>query len=163
MSSGQTAEADAVDDGGVVEGIGDDGILFGEEGLEDTAVGVEAGGVEDGVLGAEELGDLLLKLLVEVLAAADEADGSHAEAAGVHALLGGGDELGVVGEAEVVVGAEVEALLALHHDFGALGALDDAFILVKTGGLDVGQLFLQVLLEFGVHNYKFCYYYYFTF
>ncbi len=90
---------------------------------------------------------------MEVLAAADEADRSHAVAAGIHALLGGFDELGVVGEAEVVVGAEVEALLALYHDFGALGALNDTFMFVKTGGLDVGQLFLQMLLEFGVHNY----------
>ena len=148
------AEADAVDDGGVVEGVADDGVLFGEQGFEHAAVGVEAGGVEDGVLGAEELGDLLLELLMQVLAAADEADRGHTEATGIHALLGGGDKLRVVGQTQVVVGAEVEALLALHHDLGTLGALDDAFMLVKTGSFDVGQLFLKMLLKFSVHNYN---------
>ena len=48
------AEADAVDDRGVVEGVGDDRVLLAEQGLEEAGVGVEAGGVEDGVLGAEE-------------------------------------------------------------------------------------------------------------
>ena len=147
------AEADTVDDGGVVEGIGDDGVLIGQEGFEDTAVGVEAGSIEDGVLGAEELGDFLLQFLVQVLAAADEADGGHTVAAGVHTLLGGFDELGIVGEAEVVVGAEVEALLAFHHDFGALGALDDAFVFVQAGSFDVSQFFLEVFLKLCVHNY----------
>jgi hypothetical protein len=40
--------------------------------LEQAAVGVEAGGVEDGVLGAEERGDLRFQLLVQILRAADE-------------------------------------------------------------------------------------------
>ena len=39
------AEAHAVDDGSMVQGIGDDGVLFGEERLEHTAVGIEAGGI----------------------------------------------------------------------------------------------------------------------
>ena len=147
------AEADTVDDGGVVEGVGDDGVLVGQQGFEDTAVGVEAGSVEDGVFSAEEIGDFLLQFLVEVLAAADEADGGHTIAAGVHTLLGGFDKLGIVGKAEVVIGAEVEALLAFHHDFGALGALDDAFVFVETGSFDVCQFFLEVFLKLCVHNY----------
>ena len=48
------AQADAVDDRGVVELVADDGVLLAEERLEEAAVGVEAGGVEDGVLGAEK-------------------------------------------------------------------------------------------------------------
>ena len=148
------AEADTVDDRSMVEGIGDDSILVGQQGFEDTAVGVEASSVEDGILGAEELGDFLLQFLVEVLAAADEADRSHTIATGIHSLLSGLDKLGVVGEAEVVVGAEVEALLTSHHNFGTLGALDDAFVLVKTGSFDVGQLFLKMFLELCVHNYS---------
>ena len=51
-----------------------------------------------------------LELLVHLLGAADEADGGHAVAPAVQRLVGGGDDLGVVGEAEVVVGAEVEHL-----------------------------------------------------
>ena len=48
------AQADAVDDGGVVELVGDDGVFVVEQRLEQAAVGVEAGAVEDRVLGAEE-------------------------------------------------------------------------------------------------------------
>ena len=74
------AEADAVDDGGVVQLVGDDGVLGPQDGLEEAAVGVEAGGVKDGVLLANEPGDTPFQLLVDVLGAADEADGGKAEA-----------------------------------------------------------------------------------
>ena len=67
------AEAHTVDDGGMVEGVADDGVLVGEERAEQTTVGVEAGSVEDGVLGLEILRDGSLELLVDVLRAADEA------------------------------------------------------------------------------------------
>jgi hypothetical protein len=52
------AEADAVDDRRVVERVGDDRVLLAEQRLEEAAVGVEAGPVEDGVLGPEERADL---------------------------------------------------------------------------------------------------------
>ena len=48
------AQADAVDDAGVVERVGDDRVALIEQGLEQPAVGVEARGVQDRVLGAEE-------------------------------------------------------------------------------------------------------------
>ena len=51
------AQAHAVDDRGVVERIGDDRVFLAEQRLEQAAVGVEAGGVEDGVLRAEEVRD----------------------------------------------------------------------------------------------------------
>ena len=142
------AQADAVDDGGVVQGVGDDGVLGGQQGFEHAAVGVEAGGVEDGVVGMEVVGDGSFQLLVEVLGAADEADGGHAVAALLHGLFGGGDETGVVGQAKVVVGAEVQGLAAvLEGDFGALGRGDVAFPLVESGLLDGFELVLEVLLE----------------
>ena len=49
------AEADAVNDAGVVEFVGDDGVLRSQQRLEEPAVGIEAGAVEKRVLGAEEL------------------------------------------------------------------------------------------------------------
>ena len=47
------AQAHAVDDAGMVEGIADDGILVGEEWFKHAAVGIEAGGIENGVVGVE--------------------------------------------------------------------------------------------------------------
>ena len=49
------AQAHSVDDAGVVELVGDDRVLLTQEGFEQAAVGVETGGVEDGVLGAQEV------------------------------------------------------------------------------------------------------------
>ena len=49
------AEPDAVDDRGVVQLVGDHGVLGAQQRLEQAAVGVEARGVEDRVFGAEEL------------------------------------------------------------------------------------------------------------
>ncbi len=44
------AETDAVDDGGVIERVRDDGVVLGEQSLEDAGVRVEARRVQDGVL-----------------------------------------------------------------------------------------------------------------
>ena len=73
----------------MVQRVADDSIFWTEEGLEDPAVSVKAGGVEDGVFGVEVAGDGLLELLVDVLRTADEADGAHPEAVAVHGGLSG--------------------------------------------------------------------------
>ena len=74
------AEPDAVDDGGMIEGVGDDRIAVAEKRLEETPVGVEARRVENGVLRAEEARDGRLELLVDALGAADEPHAGQAEA-----------------------------------------------------------------------------------
>ena len=45
-------------------------------------------------------------------------------------LMGGGNEIGVVGQPQIVVGTEVQHLLAAHRNPGLLGRGDDAFLLV---------------------------------
>src|SRR5437660_10340340 len=64
------AQADAVDDARVIEGVRDHSVALIEQRLEQAAVGVEARGVQDHVLGAEEAGELLLERLVARLRAA---------------------------------------------------------------------------------------------
>src|SRR3546814_12532525 len=82
------AQAHAVDYRAVVERVGDDRVALAQQRLEQAAVGIEAGGVEDRVFGAEELGDGAFQLLVQILGAADEAHRSHAEAVRVQRVLG---------------------------------------------------------------------------
>ena len=101
------AEPDAVDDGSVVQGVADDGVLRPENRLEEARVGVEAGGVEDGVVGLEEIRNRFLEILVQVLRPADEPHRGHAEAVVLERPRGGLDDRRVVGEPEIVVGAEV--------------------------------------------------------
>jgi hypothetical protein len=102
------AEADPVDDRGVVELVADDGVLLAEERLEDAPVGVEAGGVEDRVVGPEEGAQARLELLVDLLRPADEPHRGEPVAPAVERRVRRADDLGVVGEPEVVVRAEIE-------------------------------------------------------
>ena len=48
------AQADAVDDAGVVQLVGDDGVFRSEQRFKQPAVGIKAGAVKNRVLGAEE-------------------------------------------------------------------------------------------------------------
>ena len=145
------AQTHAVDDRSMVQRIGDDGVLLRKERFEHAAVGVEAGGVENRVLRTEIVGDNLLQLLVDVLAAADEAHRRHAVAAGIHCFLRRLDQPRIVRQSEVIVGAEVEHLPTCNLDLGPLGRSDDPFPFVKPCGLDFGEFMLQVLLDFPVH------------
>jgi hypothetical protein len=94
------AQADAVDEGGVVELIGDDGVLAVEERLEDAGVGVEARREQDRGLGAQEGAQCLLKLDVRCLGAADEPHAGHPEPPLPQSVPRGRDDARVVGEPE---------------------------------------------------------------
>ena len=83
----------------VVQLIADDGILGGEQNLKQAAVGIEAGGVEDGVLGAEEPADSSFQLLVDGLGTADKADRGQAVTVCVVGGLGSLCQLPVVCQA----------------------------------------------------------------
>lgn len=56
-------ESNAVNDGGVVEGIREDCVFWRQHRLEETRVGVEAGPVQDRVLTAVELRQTVLQFL----------------------------------------------------------------------------------------------------
>eukprot|EP00760_Papus_ankaliazontas_P007800 PhM_4_TR13537/c0_g1_i1/m.78788 len=133
------AEAHAVDDGGVVELVAHNHVLFGEEALEDAGVGVEARGVQDRVLLPQQLRDLTFVLLVQHRRAADEANARHAEACPGHGVAGSLDNLRAASKAEVVVGAEVEDLRVGRRraDGDALRGVDDALLLVGAGRTDI--------------------------
>ena len=67
---------------------------------------------------------------VDLLGAADEAHRGQAVAPAVEGGVGGRDHLGMGGETQVVVGAEIENLLAGGDgDPAALGCSEDAFSL----------------------------------
>ena len=145
------AEAHTVDDARVVEGVADDGVFLREEGFEDTAVGVEAGSIEDGIFRVEVVADGSLELLVDVLCAADEADARHAEAALLHHLRSAFDETRMVGEAEVVVGTEVQHLFALHLNGSLLWTFDEALFLVKASFTNLSERLAEMFFHFTVH------------
>ena len=81
-----------------------------EKRFKQSAVGVEARGVEDRVFGAEKGGDSRFKFLVNGLRAANETHGRHSVAPTVKSLVGRGADGGVLRQSKVVVGAKVEDL-----------------------------------------------------
>ncbi len=86
-------------------------------------------------------GDRLFELAMERLRAADEAHRGHAEAEFVHRRLRGGDNVRMIGEAEVVVGAKVDrlarAIRRSDADSPALRSGQKAFALQEAGRLDL--------------------------
>ncbi len=81
----------------------------------------------------EECRQALLQLAVDRLGAADEAHRGHPEAPPVERLVRGGDDRGMAGQAEVVVGAEVDHLTeALDPDVRRLRRRDHQLGLVEA-------------------------------
>ena len=145
------AQPDAVDDRGVVQAVGDDGVLGPEQGFEDAAVGVKGGREQDRVLEAEIVGDGALQLLVDLQRTADEADRGRACAPFPlrfdprlrHPL--------VASEAEIIVGAEVKDVAAADLDHRPLAGGDDAFGLGQALGVDIGEFRADAVVETGCH------------
>jgi len=136
----------------VIERVADDGILLAQKRLEHPAIGIEAGRVQDGVLRTVEGGQFVFQFLMDILRAADEAYTAHAEAVTVQRGMRCLEHLGVRGEPQVIVGAEVQHLPTVHGDLRVLLAGDDAFTLEETGLFDGLQFALQVGLETAVHG-----------
>ena len=125
----------------MVEAVRNDRVLVAHERLEHAAVGVEAGGEHDRVVLAEVSCDRLFELAVQRLGAADEPHRGHAEAERLHRLRRRGDHFGMIGEAEVIVGAEVQhlALAGIRGDADApaLRPGQQPLALEKAGRLDL--------------------------
>ncbi|MNR08914.1 hypothetical protein D3C85_1250920 [compost metagenome] len=69
------AQADAVDDGSVVQRVRDDGVVFIEQRFEHAAVGVECRRVQNRVFGTQKSGDRLFQFFMHGLRAANKTHG----------------------------------------------------------------------------------------
>ena len=77
--------------------------------------------------------------------AADEAYRSHAEPPTIKSLLGGGDHRWVIGQAEVVVGAEIDQHLIADLDPCRLRRADHRLRFVETLVLDRRQVVSELI------------------
>ena len=150
-------QADAVDDARVIERIRDDRVLLVRQRLEQAAVRVEAGRVEDRILGAEEFGEAALQLAMDGLRAAYETHGSHSVPVAVEGRVGSGDDSRMVREPEVIVGAEVDDLAAvLEADHRILPRRDDALALEQPFARQFRGLRLEPPEQGLVHDFRRC-------
>ena len=131
----------------MVQFVGKNRVRFAEQRFEQPAVGVEAGDVQDAVALAEVVGDRAFELFVDVLRAADEADRGEAEAPVVEAATSRRDNLRMVGQAEIVISAEVHHVLVVNPNGRLLGRFDAAFRFVKPLGFQVVELGTQMRVQ----------------
>src|SRR5690625_673800 len=92
-----------------------------------------------------------------VLGAADEPHRGHPETAIVQGLLRGVDDAGIVGQAQVVVGTEVQHLLRVGADrsgpdLGRLGRGDGPLRLEQTAVPQLLEFGLEVIAHRGEHR-----------
>ena len=147
-------QAYAVNDRGMVQRIGDDGIFFGQQRFKQTTIGIKTCGIKDGIFGAEEIGDNPFELFVGILRTTDETYGRHTVPACIHTRFGGFNQFLIIGEAEVVIRTEVDHFLsAFYGDAGRLRRDDHAFVLIESCILDLLQGRLQVFLKRSIHDY----------
>ncbi len=94
----------------------------------------------------------VLQLLMDGLRAADKAHAGQAVSPILQRLLRGGDDGGMIRQAEVVVRAEIEDHATGNGDRGLLRAGNDALALIEAGLFDLGQLLLKMILHRSVHR-----------
>lgn len=104
-------KAHGVDDARVVERVGDDDVSRLADSREERFGRVPA--ADEGVrgLGSHELGDGLFEFVVGSEGATDEADGCGSGSVSLECFNPGVDDLGMVGESEVVVGAHTDSFV----------------------------------------------------
>ena len=113
--------------------------------FEQAAVGIEAGRVKYGVFFFQETRQGAFELLVQILRAADEPNRGKPVAESLQAIRRCLDNGRMIGQAQVIVGAEIDDFCAADANGGALFALKLSFALVEAFGLQVGRVSLAVL------------------
>jgi hypothetical protein len=134
------AKADAVDNGSVVQCIGDDRIFFTKQWLEYPAIGIKSCCVQDGIFSAKKVRDLFFQFLVYVLCAANKPDAAHAIPVRINSFMRRLNHPGMGREPEIIVGTKIQYGFAAYGDLRALRAGDDPF------GFYTGRQLLRRLL-----------------
>ena len=117
----------------MVERIRNHRILRAQKRLEEPRVRVEATGKENRVLHPQKRAQKALQALVRDLRAANEAHRRHAEAVLAQGVSGCFDEERMVGQAQIVVRAQIDAGGAgLKRNFALLRRGDDLLLLEQT-------------------------------
>ena len=131
-------EAGAVDDAGVIQLVGDDEVFLAENRGDGAGIGGEAGLEDHAGFDVLEARNLFFQLHVDRHGAGDGAHRAGADAVLLRGFERGFAQLGVSGQSEIVVGGEVDDLLAVE------GA-DRRLLVLEHAQLEVGAILLQVV------------------
>src|SRR5205807_6188202 len=119
------AKPDAIDNAGMVEFVRNDGVFRAQERFEQPAVGVKARGVKNSVFGAEELAELRFQLFMDSLRAADETHARHSIAPTIERFLRRCYYRRMLGQAQIIISAQVEDRFAITDADGSALRRDD--------------------------------------
>ena len=118
----------------MIEFIGEDRVLRAQQRFKQAAVCVEARGVKNRIVRAEELADFGFELFMDALGAADETDRRKTIAPFVERQVRRPDDRGMLRKSKIVVGAQIEERLGIADaNARVLGRADDALVFVKPG------------------------------
>ena len=138
------AQADAIDDAGVIQCVADHRIALIEQRLEQSAVGVETRRIENRVLHSEVAAQALLQLAVDALRPANEAHRRDTVAVARERIMRGLDHRRVICKPEVIVGAQIDHLTAVRElDDRSLRRSNDALALQQPRRLERLRLGLE--------------------
>ena len=129
----------AVDDRGVVQLVEVDHLAAADEPGDQAEVGGVAGREDEAGFLAQELGQGVLELLVQVERAVQEPAAGAARAVAAEGPAGGLEHLRMVGQAEVVVRPQHDPLLAVDDDDGVLRFGNRIEVRIEAGGLQLAR------------------------
>ena len=101
------AQADPVNDAGMIQFIGDDGVFGSEQCLEEASIGIETGAIENRIFRSQELAEFRFELFVDALGAADESNAGQAIAPFIECGFCGGGDRRMLRQPEIIVSAKV--------------------------------------------------------
>src|SRR5690606_11233664 len=114
---------------------------------------IEAGRIEDRILGAEEAGEALFEIFVNRMRSADETDRGHAVTVAIQREPRGFAHGCMVCKPEIVVRAQINRFLAVRHANDCmLGRSEDAFGLVQSLLVELLELMSESREEFAFHD-----------
>ena len=103
----------------------------------------------------EIVADSSFQALVNVLRAANKAHRAHAVATVGHCLHGTVDELAIIAQSQIIVGAKIEHFLPrFHFNISLLRRGDNSLFLIKAGFFNVGKFLIQKCFNVTVHGSK---------
>jgi len=137
-------EAGSVDDGGVVELVGDDEVIFAEDRGNGAGVGSESGLEDHAGFDVFEASDFFFQLHVDLHGAGDRSHRTGADTVLASSFQSHFPQLGMRGEAEIIVGGEIDDFLAVEAADGGLLVFEHAQAEVGAFGLEIVELVGQV-------------------
>ncbi len=129
----------------MIEFVGNDQVFLAEDGGNRAGVGGEAGLKNDAGFGALETRNLLLQIHVHFHGAGHGAHGSGAHAEFSRGFDGRAAQRFIRGKAQVIIGAEIDYFLAVHHGDGFLFAFENAKIEMEMLGFEFLHGVVQVI------------------